>query len=56
MFAQYPQHPPLLIGQAVRTQAGSGVAHDRFASLQEQAGQVAVDEGCGWHLFNMLID
>jgi hypothetical protein len=30
------------------------VAHDRLTRLQEQAGQVAVDEGCGWHLFNML--
>jgi hypothetical protein len=56
MFAQHPQHAPLLVGQTVLTQAGPGMAHDRFARLQEQARQVAVDEWGGWHLFNMLID
>ena len=56
VFTQHPQHPPLLVGQAMRSQAGPGVAHDRFASLQEQTRQVAVDEW-GWlHLFNMLIE
>ena len=56
VFAQHPQHPPLLVRQAVRAQAGAGVAHDRFACLQEQARQVAVDERGVGHLFNMLID
>jgi hypothetical protein len=32
------------------------MAHDRFARLQEQARQVAVDEWGGLHLFNMLIE
>jgi hypothetical protein len=54
MFAQHPQHPPLLIRQTVLAQAGPGMAHDRFACLQEQARQVAVDEGGGWHLLNIL--
>jgi hypothetical protein len=56
VFTQYPQHPPLLVGQALRSQAGPGVAHDRLACLQKQARQVAVEEWRGWHLFNMLID
>jgi hypothetical protein len=56
VLTQYPQHPPLLVGQAMRSQAGPGVTHDRFARLQEQARQVAVDEWGGLHLFNMLIE
>jgi hypothetical protein len=32
------------------------MSHDRFARLQEQARQVAVDEWGGLHLFNMLIE
>jgi hypothetical protein len=56
VLTQYPQHPPLLVGQAMRSQAGPGVTHDRFARLQEQARQVAVDEWRGLHLFNMLIE
>jgi hypothetical protein len=56
VFTQYPQHPPLLVGQTLRSQAGPGVAHDRLACLQKQARQVAVNKWGSLHLFNMLID
>jgi hypothetical protein len=54
MFPQNPQHPPLLVRQAVLAQARAGVGHDSFSRLQQQARQIAVDEGRGAHLFNML--
>jgi len=44
VLAQYAQHAPLLVRQAVAAQARPGVGHDGLARLQEEARQVAVLE------------
>eukprot|EP01136_Pigoraptor_vietnamica_P026292 Opistho-1_new@81183 len=55
MFTEHAQHAPLLVRQTVLAQAGPGVQHHGLARFEQQARQVAVDEGGGVvHLFNML--
>jgi hypothetical protein len=56
MLAQHPQHAPLLIGQTLRSQTGTGVRHHGFTGLQKQKWQIAVNKWEGCHLFNMLND
>jgi hypothetical protein len=63
VFAQHPQHPPLLVAQAMAAQTWAGVGHHQFACLQQQTRQVAMDEGlahgvwkAAWNLFNILND
>jgi hypothetical protein len=55
MLAQHAQHAPLLVRQPMLAQARTGVGHDGFTRLQQQARQIAVGKG-GWgtHLFNIL--
>jgi hypothetical protein len=36
MLAEHPKHAPLLIRQAMLTQARARVGHDGFARLQQQ--------------------